>query len=168
MSRNTFTVGVKMLSDHYFHVVVGPLDTVAALKQRIFEREGVPPPRQNLLVSGRLLQPDTRMLSDYNLKAGDCVYVTAGKRSEGTETAKTVPTAVEPQAQHLYTQVKDLVLEGEAKATGSGNGGSGGTSTASSSQSTGATGIPSTGTGSNNATFVKGSSIPGTDVVNLR
>jgi len=39
-SRNAFTVGVKLLSERYFHVVVGPLDTVGALKQRIFEREG--------------------------------------------------------------------------------------------------------------------------------
>jgi hypothetical protein len=29
---------------------------------------------------GRLLQPDTRQLSEYNLKAGDMVYVTAGVR----------------------------------------------------------------------------------------
>jgi len=38
--NNAFTVGVKLLSDRFFHVAVGPLDTVSALKQRIFEREG--------------------------------------------------------------------------------------------------------------------------------
>jgi Ubiquitin family len=51
---------------------------VGALKQRIFEREGIPPQRQNLLVMGKLLQPDTRGLHEYSLKAGDMVYVTAG------------------------------------------------------------------------------------------
>ena len=51
---------------------------------------GIPPPRQNLLVLGTLLQPDTRLLSEFNLKAGDCVYVTAGKRGE-SETPITVP-----------------------------------------------------------------------------
>jgi hypothetical protein len=96
--RNSYTVGVKLLSNRSFSVMVGPLDTVAALKQRIFEREGIPPQQQNLLVMGKLLQvcctltllaltnatalrivqPDTRALSDYNLKAGDMVYVTAG------------------------------------------------------------------------------------------
>lgn len=40
-SNNSYTVGVKLLSGKFFHVVVGPLDTVCALKQRIFEREGI-------------------------------------------------------------------------------------------------------------------------------
>jgi len=75
---------VKLLSDRFFHVVVGPFDTISALKQRIFEREGILPQRQNLLVRGALLQPDSRALSEFNLKAGDCVYVTAGKRGEET------------------------------------------------------------------------------------
>jgi Ubiquitin family len=40
-SRNSYTVGVKLLSGKSFSVMVGPSDTVAALKQRIFEREGL-------------------------------------------------------------------------------------------------------------------------------
>jgi uncharacterized RmlC-like cupin family protein len=31
---------------------------------------------------GKLLQPDTRALSEYSLKAGDMVYVTAGVRGQ--------------------------------------------------------------------------------------
>jgi ubiquitin-large subunit ribosomal protein L40e len=71
-------VGVKLLSGKTFSVMIGPTDTVAALKQRIFEREGIPPQRQNLLVMGKQLQPDTRSLHEYNLKPGDMIYVTAG------------------------------------------------------------------------------------------
>jgi hypothetical protein len=36
---------------------------------------------------GRLLQPDTRALSEYNLKAGDTVYVTPGVRSQPPQKA---------------------------------------------------------------------------------
>lgn len=82
-TRNSYTVGVKLLSGKSFSVTIQPTDTVAALKQRIFEREGIPPQRQNLLVMGKLLQPDTRDLKEYNLKAGDMVYVTAGVRGGG-------------------------------------------------------------------------------------
>ena len=54
--RNAFTVGVKLLSGKSFSVMVQPTDPVAALKQRIFEREAIPPQRQNLIVMGKLLQ----------------------------------------------------------------------------------------------------------------
>ncbi len=82
MKSHSYTVGVKLLSGKSFSVKIGPTDTVAAIKQRIFEREGIPPQRQNLLVMGKLLQPDTRDLREYNdLKPGAMVYVTAGVRA---------------------------------------------------------------------------------------
>lgn len=74
----SYTLTVKLLSARTFPVLVGPTDTVAALKQRIFEREGIPPTKQNLLVMGKQLQPDSRALAEYALAPGDTVYVTAG------------------------------------------------------------------------------------------
>ncbi len=91
--RNSYTLGVKLLSGRTFSVMVGPTDSVAALKQRIFEREGVPPQRQNLLVGGRQLQPDTRALSEYALKPGDMVYVTAGLRGQSVPEPMPVKSA---------------------------------------------------------------------------
>jgi ubiquitin-large subunit ribosomal protein L40e len=93
----TFSLGVKLLSGKSFSVMISLSDTVGALKQRIFEREGIPPQRQNLLVAGKLLHPDSRHLSEYNLKPGDMVYVTAGVRGISEE-AKPQATLVKPVA----------------------------------------------------------------------
>jgi hypothetical protein len=102
--RNAFTVGVKLLSGKSFSVMIQPIDPVAALKQRIFEKEGIPPQRQNLLVMGKLLQPDTRPLQEYSLKAGDMVYVTAGVRGHDPSPTATLPppgTGTMPQRRTL-------------------------------------------------------------------
>ena len=60
---------------------VQPTDTVAALKQRILERECIPPQHLRVLLmdkagTGKLLQPDSRTLNEYNLKSGETIFVT--------------------------------------------------------------------------------------------
>ena len=78
--NNKCTLGIKLLSGKSLTVTVNKNDTVGYLKKLIFDREGIPPQRQNLLVMGVLLAPDSRSLADYNLKGNDLVYVTAGGR----------------------------------------------------------------------------------------
>jgi hypothetical protein len=102
IKRNSFTISVKPVNKKEFNVEVGPLDTVGALKQRIFEREGTPVARQRLLILGQLMQPDTRSLKDYNLKAGDIVYVVEGYRGPGTD----VTRSIDPPVTAVTTQAK--------------------------------------------------------------
>jgi len=63
-----------------FVVTARSTKTVSALKLLIFQNGGPRPERQNLMVMGKLLQPGTRVLNEYNLRSGDKVFISSGTR----------------------------------------------------------------------------------------
>jgi Ubiquitin family len=67
---------VKLRNGKTFSLMMGQLATVSALKQRIFEREGIPPDKQNLMLGGQSLQPKTKKLLEFSIRPGDIVRVT--------------------------------------------------------------------------------------------
>ncbi len=73
-------LGIILKNGKQFPLPFIPNETVGALKKRIFENKGPSPERQNLLVAGRLLQPDTRSIAEYALKPDDVVYISSGTR----------------------------------------------------------------------------------------
>ena len=65
---------LKTLTGRTTTVNAEPTDTVADLKQRLADKEGVPPTDQRLVFAGKALE-DSRALSDYNIRKESTIYM---------------------------------------------------------------------------------------------
>jgi len=65
---------IKLLTGCTKEVVLDENATIATLKTKIQEKEGIPPAQQRLIYSGKVMM-ETRTLEECDLKNGSTVYL---------------------------------------------------------------------------------------------
>merc|ERR1712071_124494 len=72
-------IKVKTLTGKEIEIDIEPTDKVERIKERVEEKEGIPPPQQRLIFSGKQMNDD-RTASEYKVSGGSVLHLVLALR----------------------------------------------------------------------------------------
>lgn len=77
--RGGMMIKVKTLVGKEIEIDVEPTDTIERIKERVEEKEGIPPVQQRLIFAGKQMN-DEKTAKDYNMEGGSVLHLVLALR----------------------------------------------------------------------------------------
>jgi ubiquitin-like protein Nedd8 len=78
-TRATQMIKVKTLTGKEIEIDIEPTDSVERIKERVEEKEGIPPVQQRLIFGGKQMNDD-KIAKDYNIEGGSVLHLVLALR----------------------------------------------------------------------------------------
>ncbi|EGG23206.1 neddylin [Cavenderia fasciculata] len=72
-------IKVKTLTGKEIEIDIDPTDKIQRIKERVEEKEGIPPSQQRLIFSGKQMG-DEKTASEYNIEGGSVLHLVLALR----------------------------------------------------------------------------------------
>lgn len=77
--RGGISIKVKTLTGKEVEIDIEPNDTIERIKQRVEEKEGIPPIQQRLIYGGKQMN-DEKTAREYNIEGGSVLHLVLALR----------------------------------------------------------------------------------------
>eukprot|EP00434_Breviolum_minutum_P009214 symbB.v1.2.008120.t1/scaffold500.1/size195150/10 len=78
--RGGMMIKVKTLTGKEFEIDIEPTDTIERVKERVEEKEGIPPVQQRLIFGGKQMNDDAKQAWEYNILGGSVLHLVLALR----------------------------------------------------------------------------------------